>query len=144
MLCHASCCVGYAVTLTGEGVSPSLALTPADGMIDVGNVVAGDSTAATAKLTNTSAFPLAFSIETIGRSYTNHNGTAVFIVSPQQGRLEAGAVTDIRVTFNPDHVSRSEFVARYKIVVPNQTSDMFLTVKGKSWARQVCMGPCML
>lgn len=123
--------------LSGEGVSPSLTLSPADGLLDLGNVMAGDTSTATAKLTNTSAFPLSFTIRSVGRPYSNHNGSAVVVCSPQQGRLEPGAETALRITFAPDHVSRKEFLTRFDVIVPNQTSDMQLVVKGRSWARQV-------
>ncbi len=50
------------MTVSGEGVSPSLTMEPADGVLDLGNVMAGDSVTATATLRNTSAFPLNFTV----------------------------------------------------------------------------------
>ena len=126
-----------AVVISGEGVSPLLALAPADGVVDVGHVMAGDTATATCKLTNTSKFPLTFSIASTGRAYSNHNGSAVFVITPQQGRVEPGVEVQLRITFSPDHVSRSEFIGRFEVLVPNQTSEMPLTIRGRSWARQV-------
>ena len=50
------------VTLSGEGVSPSLSMEPADGVLDLGNVMAGDSATGVATLRNNSLFPLGFSV----------------------------------------------------------------------------------
>ena len=132
------CVCGLAVVLSGEGVSPSLAMVPADGLIDMGHVIAGDTATATVTLKNTSVFPLTFSVVASGRTCSNHNGTLVFGVSPLLGNITPGGEAKVTVTFAPDHASRAEYFSSFRFVVPNQTFENVLTVKARSWARQVC------
>ena len=125
------------VLLTGEGVSPTLTLDPEDGVLDMGHVVAGDSTSRTVQLRNTSMFPLAFTLQRRGRAYTNYNGLPVFDAVPSEGTIAAGAELTVTVSFAPDHTSRTEFSTALRVMVPNQTRENVILAKGRSWARQV-------
>ena len=48
------------IVLVGQGVSPSLRIEPADGIIDVGHILAGDVAEAKCTFHNCSVFPLNF------------------------------------------------------------------------------------
>ena len=50
------------IMLTGEGVSPSLQLTPESGLLDIGHVLQDNVGTSSFKLQNTSVFPLRFSV----------------------------------------------------------------------------------
>ncbi len=105
----------------------------------MGNVMAGDSASSAVTLRNTSVFPLSFTVVASGRTCSNHNGTLVFGVTPVEGIIPPSGEQKVTVTFTPDHASRTEFFSsfRFKFVVPNQSFENVLTVKARSWARQV-------
>lgn len=129
------------VTLSGEGVSPSLSMEPADGVLDLGNVMAGDSATGVATLRNNSLFPLGFSVLGAAKLCSNHNGTLVFGASPLQGTIPPGGEQKVTVSFSPDHPSRAEFQSTFRFIVPNQSVENVLTVRGRSWARQAYVLP---
>ena len=51
------------IQLRGEGVSPTLELDPEDGKLDLGHVAAGRSSMKELRITNTSVFPLTYSLK---------------------------------------------------------------------------------
>lgn len=128
------------VVLVGEGVSPTLAMDPADGVVDVGHVIAGESSSRTVRLTNTSVFPLTFEIKNIGRTFQNYGSVEVFSCTPAEATVPAGETQEVEVTFSPDFARKAAFVAQFLVDIPNQDEEMRLTVRGRAWDRQLyCM-----
>lgn len=129
------------VTLVGEGVSPSLAMEPEDGLVDMGHIVAGESASKTVTLRNTSVFPLTYFIKSVGREYFNYDGSEVFSCSPSEATVDAGQTQEVTVTFAPDFARKAPSVAVFLVDIPNQDEEMRLTVRGRCWDRQLYVMP---
>lgn len=95
--------VGQAsIVLVGQGVSPTLELTPADGMMDMGQVLAGDSSTKTFSLLNTSVFPVKYEIILKGKMPENYNSLASFLCTPEEATIEPGTTQEVTVRCQPD------------------------------------------
>lgn len=115
--------------IKGQGLAPSLTCS-VDGVLNLGYVLAKDSTVASFKLHNTSTIQAKYSIKQESLSVTryedlqklpsfihsdkstpsfvgpqNYNGQSVFSVSPVEGTIQPNKTEEITVTFSPDHES---------------------------------------
>ena len=86
------------VRLIGQGVEPVLQVTPEDGKVDLGQVLAGDSASKTITLKNCSVFPLTYNIVGRGMMPTNYNGTSVFSCIPESAVIEPNATQEVTVS----------------------------------------------
>ncbi|XP_072012089.1 cilia- and flagella-associated protein 74 isoform X2 [Engystomops pustulosus] len=115
--------------IKGRGLAPSLSCSLETGILDMGYVLAKDSTTSTFKLHNTSRVPVNYSIKLRSLSVTqyeemqklpdfitsqksgsfvgpqNYNGRSVFSVSPVEGIIQPDKTQDFTVSFSPDHES---------------------------------------
>ena len=95
--------VGVAsIVLVGQGVSPTLELTPADGTMNMGQVLAGDSSTKTFSLQNTSVFPVKYEIILQGKMPENYNSFASFLCTPEEATIQPGDVQEVTVRCQPD------------------------------------------
>ncbi|XP_060115588.1 cilia- and flagella-associated protein 74 [Heteronotia binoei] len=118
-----------AITLTGEGVIPSILCSVEGDVFNLGYVVAKETATSTFKIENTSSITLKFSIlleslspnqdkeqqklpgfltspwkaDLVGTQ--NYSGLSVFSVSPVECSVGAGKTQEFTITFSPDHES---------------------------------------
>lgn len=124
------------VVLRGRGVRPELKLEPEDGLLNVGNAVPGDTVEKTFTLKNVASFPFEFTLSKRKVGVQNYNGLVNFTFIPQSGRIEPGAVLQIKVKFNPDHASE-RYYEHILIDVPNQIDPKELYLAASCWKRSV-------
>ncbi|KAJ8574991.1 hypothetical protein ON010_g4222 [Phytophthora cinnamomi] len=141
------------VRLRGEGINPSLTLTPPNGNLDFLDVLARTRSVRELVLANGSAFPLAFSIVALDESYsakqeeasgvkaeksmTTSTGLPVFTFSPTSAVIpENGSIT-VQVVFQPDHQRPGHYARRYRIKVPNESEQHVISVAGRCWENQL-------
>ncbi|XP_069804053.1 cilia- and flagella-associated protein 74 isoform X2 [Dendropsophus ebraccatus] len=114
--------------IKGRGLAPSLSCSVETGVLNMGYVLAKDSTTSTFKLQNTSTVPVSYSIKLKSLSLTqyeemqklpifitsssassvgpqNYNGRSVFSVTPVEGIILPEKTQDFTVSFTPDHES---------------------------------------
>jgi len=94
------------VPLRGEGVHPTLALTPPEARaIDFGAVVAGDRAVRSFALRNVSAFPIKYGVRCVagGDGRFSASPLPVYNVEPPQGVIEPGATATLTAAFAPRH-----------------------------------------
>ncbi|XP_024616090.1 cilia- and flagella-associated protein 74 [Neophocaena asiaeorientalis asiaeorientalis] len=117
------------LALVGTGVASVTTCSIEGGVLNMGYVIAGESTSAGFKLQNNSLLPIKFSMqldslstrsgdehrlpqflaspaqrtEVVGTQ--NYSGQSVFSVIPVEGVMEPGRAQDFTVTFSPDHES---------------------------------------
>ncbi|XP_063799122.1 cilia- and flagella-associated protein 74 [Pseudophryne corroboree] len=118
------------LAVTGQGLVPSLICSLEGGILNMGYVLAKDSTTTVFKLNNTSSVPVIYSIKLGSLSVTrynelqnlpnfispqksslnfvgpqNYNGRSVFSVTPVEGIIHPDSSEDFTVSFTPDHES---------------------------------------
>ncbi|KAK1930806.1 Cilia- and flagella-associated protein 74 [Phytophthora citrophthora] len=129
--------VNIRVKLRGEGINPSLTLTPADGKVEFPDVLARTRNSRELLLANGSAFPLAFSfVNEDGNSLTS-TGLPAFTFSPTNGIIPANDFLAVQVIFQPDHQRPGHYWSRYRIKVPNESEQHLVEVSGRCWENQV-------
>ncbi|KAF0697262.1 Aste57867_12034 [Aphanomyces stellatus] len=126
------------VTLAGEGVSPVLSITPADGKIDFKPVLAREKGTTEFSLLNSSQFPLKYIIKPldVADAHPNFNQTNVFTCIPNEASIPPGETQVVRAVFNPDHERPMEYVTKFRVDVPNQTEDHVIVLRGRCWECQ--------
>ncbi|KAG8434383.1 hypothetical protein GDO86_012671 [Hymenochirus boettgeri] len=125
-------CLQATLTLRikGRGLTPSVSCSLDSDILDMGYILANDSSTTTFKLQNTSTVPVPFSIKLKSLSLSryrdlqrlpcfisshekplhlvgtqNFSGLSVFSVTPVEGTLLPEKSQDFTVTFSPDHES---------------------------------------
>ncbi|XP_006016305.1 cilia- and flagella-associated protein 74 isoform X2 [Alligator sinensis] len=118
------------LSITGHGVTPSIACSVEGEILDMGYVIAKEKGTSTFKIQNTSTLALKYSMQLESLSQTrdrelqklpsfltsptkrtelvgtqNYNGSSVFSVFPVEGVIDIGKSQDFTVTFSPDHES---------------------------------------
>uniref|UniRef100_A0A670JEG7 Cilia and flagella associated protein 74 n=1 Tax=Podarcis muralis TaxID=64176 RepID=A0A670JEG7_PODMU len=117
------------LTLTGQGVIPSISCSVEGDVFDMGYVLAKETATATFKIENTSNLTLKYNIlldslspsrereqpkippflaspgkaDVVGTQ--NYNGLSVFSVSPVEGTITFKKCQEFTITFSPDHES---------------------------------------
>lgn len=146
------------ITLRAEGLMPTIALegvaapppnwNTRHGILDFGNVVAGDMTTNKFTVVNKSLFAIEVNISrSVGNALSPYEtalmldrtseGLPIFTLRPEQAVVEPGKTQEVEVTFRPD---RGRFDAfRDDLVVRVGATDEFLRVGvvGRAWSRQV-------
>ena len=129
------------VRLIGQGVEPVLQVTPEDGKVDLGQVLAGDSASKTITLKNCSVFPLTYNIVGRGMMPTNYNGTSVFSCIPESAVIEPNATQEVTVSVRPDHELPEPYSCTMVVRVPTTDAkkavEKMLSLKGRCWQRQL-------
>ncbi|ETW09786.1 hypothetical protein H310_00267 [Aphanomyces invadans] len=125
------------VSLHGEGVSPVLSITPADGKVDFKPVLAREKGYTEFSLLNSSLFPLKYIIKSLDNgSHPNFNQTSVFTCIPNEASIPPGETQVVRAIFSPDHERPMEYTTTFRVDVPNQTEDHVIVLKGRCWECQ--------
>jgi hypothetical protein len=139
--------VNIRVRLRGEGINPSLSLTPADGKLDFQDVLARTRNVRELVLANGSAFPLAFSIVSLddhddpkrekAPETTTSTGLPVFTFSPTSAVIPENGSLAVQVAFQPDHQRPGHYARRYRVKVPNEREQHVVSVTGRCWENQL-------
>ncbi|XP_078498582.1 cilia- and flagella-associated protein 74 [Lissotriton helveticus] len=118
------------LSVTGQGLTPSLACSVEGGLLDLGYVLANEKATTNFQLSNTSTFTIKYFIKLSSLSEErqkdqqklppfinphkgttdcvgtqNYSGLSVFSVSPVEGTIDPGNSQELTVTFSPDHES---------------------------------------
>ncbi|TKC42926.1 hypothetical protein EI555_019455, partial [Monodon monoceros] len=143
------------LALVGTGVASVTTCSIEGGVLNMGYVIAGESTSAGFKLQNNSPLPIKFSMqldslstrsggehrlpqflaspaqrtEVVGTQ--NYNGQSVFSVVPVEGVMEPGRAQDFTVTFSPDHESLY-FSDRLQVVLFEKEISHQILLKGSA------------
>ncbi|XP_060140144.1 cilia- and flagella-associated protein 74 isoform X1 [Globicephala melas] len=143
------------LALVGTGVASMTTCSIEGGVLNMGYVIAGESTSAGFKLQNDSPLPIKFSMqldslstgsgdehrlpqflaspaqrtEVVGTQ--NYSGQSVFSVVPVEGVMEPGRAQDFTVTFSPDHESLY-FSDRLQVVLFEKKISHQILLKGSA------------
>ncbi|XP_030619822.1 cilia- and flagella-associated protein 74 [Delphinapterus leucas] len=143
------------LALVGTGVASVTTCSIEGGVLNMGYVIAGESTSAGFKLQNNSPLPIKFSMqldslstrsggehrlpqflaspaqrtEVVGTQ--NYSGQSVFSVVPVEGVMEPGRAQDFTVTFSPDHESLY-FSDRLQVVLFEKEISHQILLKGSA------------
>jgi hypothetical protein len=123
------------VTLKGKGFVPEVAIEGDLEFMDLGNLLVGEETGKTFKLTNPTLFPFDFELQCATLGTSNKNGKKAFYFSPWQGRLEAGETKAVKVVFQPSEVS-DDYTELLRIQINGKSSKKSLLLKGCGFQRQ--------
>ncbi|KAJ3070365.1 hypothetical protein HDU98_006610 [Podochytrium sp. JEL0797] len=99
------------VNLLGQGVVPTISVDPANTDLFLGDVVVGDASYQTFKVTNTSYHALTCHIRLSGTNGRNTSGTVnfnkanAFSVAPWHARIEPNVSQEFTIKFTPDRES---------------------------------------
>jgi hypothetical protein len=129
------------ITLIGEGVSPSLAIEPENGFVDMGHCLAGNVVKKTVKIRNSSMFPLLYNIRPKQMLHSNFNCIQSTSCEPSEATIPNNGEQEVTVIFTPDHERPKPYIAEFKVEVANQSEDHELRVSGRCWDRQVYVVP---
>ncbi|KAH7472138.1 Cilia- and flagella-associated protein 74 [Phytophthora ramorum] len=127
------------VQLRGEGINPSLSLTPEDGELDFQDVLARTRNVRELVLTNGSAFPLAFSFVLLDGEnvLTTSTGLPAFTFSPTSAIIPENGSVAVQVAFQPDHQRPGHYAQQYRIKVPNEREQHIVGLSGRCWENQL-------
>jgi len=151
------------VTLKTQGVEPIVELSglepaldplwsPQGGIMDFGNVVAGDMVASKFTIRNKSAFPIDAVItraacdglaplKQISFMEKGADGLPVFVIKPERVRIEPNDDTDIDVWFRPDRGRNKPFREDLNVFVGQTDGVIKVCVCGRAWGRQMYVIP---
>ena len=124
------------VLLKGTGVRPEVKITPEDGIVPFGNVLVGETSEKTFSIQNVSSFPVNFNLESLVRGVENHRKQVPYVLVPKQGTIPANESYEVKIIFQPDHVS-NDFFDVLLIDIPNQINAKKIYLRGQSYPRQV-------
>ena len=122
------------VLLKGIGVRPEVKITPEDGLIAFGNVIAGETAEKTFQIENISSFPVNFNLESLVAGVLNSQRKVPFMMIPSQGTIAANESYEVKIVFQPDHVS-NDFFDVLLIDIPNQINAKKIYLRGQSYPR---------
>ncbi|CBJ27963.1 conserved unknown protein [Ectocarpus siliculosus] len=109
------------VCVRGEGVKPVLRMTPADGRLDMGHVLEGDTIEREVKLLNDSVFPLRYATAPFGpRPSSNVNHLEAFSLVPCEGGVPPGESVTVTAIFSPDYSRIWPFLGAFRIEARDQ------------------------
>ena len=97
------------VNLKGTGVKPEVHINPVDGMIAFGNIIAGESIEKTFTIKNVSSFSVNFNIMSLVSGVENKQKQVPFVMIPSMGTIKANEEYEVKILFQPDHVSNDYF-----------------------------------
>ncbi|OWZ21528.1 Flagellar associated protein [Phytophthora megakarya] len=149
--------VNIRVRLRGEGINPSLSISPVDGKLDFQDVLARTRNVRELVLANGSTFPLAFSIVELNEhdiipkgetdiiasrlqnreSMSTTTGLPAFTFSPTSAIIPENGFLSVQVVFQPDHQRPGHYSRRYRIQVPNENEQHIISLSGRCWENQL-------
>jgi hypothetical protein len=133
------------ILLVGQGVEPVLEMMPSDGKLDLGQVLAGDSSTQVVTLKNLSVFPMTYNTKSRGDVPTNYNGTAVFSCVPETAVIQPGETQEMKVTIRPDHELPEPYKCQIVVRIPTadekKAVEKTLYLTGRCWQRQLYARP---
>lgn len=148
------------IPLTGEGVSPVINISVENGILNLGDVLEGESAVGTFSLSNSSSLKVDYSIQLDSNSLLKHSlsqnlpnfvlkqrgekihdimlagpqnydGSSVFDCKPCEGTIATGESHEITVTFKPDHSSRF-FTDGARIILFNLEQAHVVKLQGRA------------
>eukprot|EP00903_Cladosiphon_okamuranus_P020361 g18681.t1 len=109
------------VRLRGEGVQPVLKMLPADGRLDMGHVLEGDTVEREVKLHNDSVFPLRYATSPFGpRPPSNVNHLEAFALVPCEGAVPPGESVSVKAVFSPERSRIWPMLGAFRIEAKDQ------------------------
>ncbi|CAM9702455.1 unnamed protein product, partial [Hapterophycus canaliculatus] len=109
------------VRLRGEGVRPVLSMVPADGRLDMGRVLEGDTVEREVSLRNDSIFPLRYATSPFGpRPPRNVNHLETFSLVPCEGGVPPGESVTVKAVFSPDYSRIWPFLGAFRVEATDQ------------------------
>jgi len=124
------------VLLKGTGVRPEVKIEPEDGIVPFGNVFVGETSEKTFSIQNVSSFPVNFNLESLVKGVENDKKQVPYVLVPKQGTIAANDSYEVKIIFQPDHVS-NDFFDVLLIDIPNQINAKKIYLRGQSYPRQV-------
>lgn len=124
------------VLLKGTGVRPEVKIEPEDGLIPFGNVLVGETSEKSFKIENVSSFPVNFNLESLVHGVENYRKQVPFMLIPKQGTIPANESYEVKIIFQPDHIS-DDFFDVLLIDIPNQINAKKVYLRGQAYQRQV-------
>ncbi len=124
------------VLLKGTGVRPEVKIDPEDGILPFGNVLVNESVEKTFTIQNVSSFPVNFNLESQVQGVENYQKQVAFVLVPKQGTIPANESYEVKIIFQPDHVSDDYFDVLL-IDIPNQINAKKIYLRGQAYTRQV-------
>jgi len=113
--------------------------------MDMGQVLAGDSSTSSFKLRNTSVFPVKYEIILNGRMPENYNSMASFLCSPEEATIQPGDEQEVTVRCQPDvslpYAHRCKMIVRVPTTNPSKSLQYGIHCTARVWARQVFVRP---
>ncbi|XRB18671.1 FAP-74 protein [Pseudoscourfieldia marina] len=125
------------VALTGDGISPSVDVEPAELLesgLDFGSRRAGESTEKTFQVSNSSTFELRYDVRVTGTMRRNIGGHLPFYCVPASGVIAPEEKQDVKVIFAPDACAPL-LEAQISVEVPNQTKGLVIRCSGRCWEK---------
>jgi hypothetical protein len=123
------------IKLKGTSVNPEVAITPDDGLLQVGAALPGDRVEKTFEIKNVSNFPVEFTLQTLHSGIKRTDGQEAFLYFPSKGLIDSRQAFQVKVVFYPDRVSE-KYCNLVKIDVPNQKNEKNIFIKGACYPRQ--------
>lgn len=123
--------------LAGIGVSPHFAvegLEVDNGMVDMGDVIAGGEIAKRFILRNNSPFEVTYTVDIRNVGEINDSQLLPIDCVPSKKAVPAGGEEEVTMTFTADTESL-QYAAIVRIIVPNQKEKLEYRVVGRCWAQ---------
>jgi hypothetical protein len=119
------------IALLGNCVSPKVTVEPSDSMLDMGDVLEGDTVSRSITVNNTSTFAFNYRLEKFGeQGESNVKGLSEFFFVPGESSVPAQESQEIALHFSPDHAS-----ADYQTNI--QLAENQVLLKGRCHPRQM-------
>lgn len=116
-----------------------------DGNIDMGQVLAGDSSTKSFTLRNSSVFPVRYEIIQKGKMPENYNSLASFLCTPEEATILPGDTQEVTVRAQPDrslpYAHRCELVVRVPTTNESKALSYGIHLQARTWARQLYVRP---
>lgn len=122
--------------LKGRGVKPKVEIEPAEGLLNFGNIIVGETYEKTFKIMNVSSFEVKFVLESQVFGIENRKKSVPFLMIPQTASIPANETYEVKIVFQPDFAS-NHFFDVLKIAIPNQQKEHFVYLRGQSHERQL-------
>lgn len=123
------------VNLKGTGVRPEVKIVPDTGLLDFGNVLVGEWVEKTFEIENVSSFPVNFDLVSKVSGVENQKKQVPFTLIPARGSIKANSTYEVKIIFQPDHVS-NHFFNVLLIDIPNQVNAKSVYLRGHAYTRQ--------
>ena len=117
------------VYMKGCGVRPEVNIEPEEGLLNFGNVLAGETVEKSFKIKNISSFAVKFNLKTESQGVTNKKKEVPFLLIPSTATIAANETYEVKIVFQPDHVNNNFFEVLL-VDIPNQIKPKRIYVRG--------------